>query len=152
MLECQGVEDAPMRPDRLPSPVDPHAKTVLLAEADDAVRGELARELRADGYQVVELADGVTLSDYLELAQLSQGSICPPDLILSDVELSGCSGLKLCQMLSHLHGRAPFILLASRTDAECWDNAEEAGAAHVLDKPVDLNQLHDAIDCYLEDA
>jgi DNA-binding response OmpR family regulator len=123
-----------------------------VGEEDDLERETLATELRADGYRVIAVEDGMELFDYLELATLSKGRIPAPDLIVSDVELAGYDGVQICRMLSRAEDSVPFILLAPRDDPNTWENAEEAGAAHVLDKPVDVEDLHDVIACYLGDT
>lgn len=137
-----------MRPPDTESPLPSHPKTVLIAEEDPEIRELLANELRGDGYQVIALQGGLELCDYLERAEFSHGNLPNPDLILSDAQLSGYGALDICRMVS---ATRPFILLAPRDDAQSWEGAEEAGACHVLDKPLNLRELHAAIACYLEE-
>ena len=134
-----------MRSDLTPPTEAP--KTVLVAEEDEEEREAVARELRSDGYHVVTLEDGLELCDYLELSLGSHSKVPPPDLIVSDVDLAGYDGLRICRMLSRAEDTVPFILIAPRDDPASWEDAEDAGAAYVLDKPVDLHDLHDVIDC-----
>jgi DNA-binding response OmpR family regulator len=121
------------------------AKTVLVVEDDDALREELAENLRADGYRVIALEDGFELCDYLELTLDPHARVPPPDLIVSDVELPGLGGLQICRTLSRAEGSMPFILLAPDDDPEHREEAEQSGAAHVLAKPVNLVELYAAI-------
>jgi CheY-like chemotaxis protein len=137
-----------MRPDIYEASGESHPRTVLIAEEDAEMREILVRELRADGYQVIALEDGLEVCDYLERAQFSNGNLPQPDLILSDARLSGYGGLEICRMVS---AEKPFILLAPHDDPDSWGGAEEAGACHVLDVPLDISELHNAIACYLED-
>jgi CheY-like chemotaxis protein len=123
-------------------------QTILLAENDDEVRERLAGELRHDGYQVISVKDGLALADYLERTTLSQSNVLKPDLVIADTELPGYGGLELCRAMS-TSGALPFILVAEASPG-CWEEAERAGAAHVLSKPVDLDELLDAVACYLD--
>jgi DNA-binding response OmpR family regulator len=121
------------------------AKNVVLVEEDDALREELAQQLRADGHRVITLEDGYELCDYLELVLYSKGKVPFPALIISDVELAGFGGLHICNMLSRAEDAVPIILLAH--------NEEEGagvGAVRVLNKSGELGQLHEAILGYLE--
>jgi CheY-like chemotaxis protein len=133
-----------------PVSIEPHPATVLLAEEDEEIRDELASELRNDGYEVVAVEGGLELCDYLELARFSNGSVPLPDVIVSDTELSGFGGLEICEMLAGAGAKVPFILLAGNDDPDSWEDAERAGASHVLDKPVDLLELRDAVACFVE--
>jgi CheY-like chemotaxis protein len=125
-----------------------NSKTVLLAEEDEQMREELADELREDGYQVITVEDGFELCDYLDLAHHSEGKLPNPDVIISDVELSGWGGMEICRRMAG-EENLPFILLAP-DDPDTWEDAERAGAAHVLDKPVNHDDLLDAVACYAE--
>ena len=125
-------------------------KTVLIVEEDDAQREALANELLADGYRVVALEDGLELFEYLELV-LTGARVPRPAMIVSDVSLAGYDGVTLCRIFSHAEAGVPFILLAPSDDPDSWEDAEAAGASHVLDKPVDLRSFHKVVACYLGD-
>jgi len=115
---------------------------VLLAEEDLVMREQLARALRNHGYQVITVRDGLGLCDYLELARLSHGRVPSPDVIVSDAELSGYGGARICEQLSHEHPHLPFILMGE------GESTENSGAAWVLPKPVDLSALLEAVAAY----
>lgn len=112
---------------------------VLLAEEDLVLREQLARALRNHGYQVIAVRDGLGLCDYLELARFSKGRAPNPNVIVSDADLSGYGGARICEQLSHEQARIPFILIGS---GELPDNS---GAASMLQTPVNPNALIDAV-------
>jgi CheY-like chemotaxis protein len=120
-----------------------HLPTVLIAEPDDGLRGGLAGVLSHDGYRVVTVQDGLELFDYLSLAARSAGRLALPRLVVSDVELAGCSGLDACRRLRRLPARLPVVLLAS--DRMAARAALLAGACDVVKKPVDLNELRGVV-------
>ncbi len=125
----------------------PAPQIVLLAEADDELRKLLADWLRDDGYRVVEVTDGLELLDYLE-GSLSAGFLIRPDVIVSDVDLPGWGGLEACERLHVLSDGTPFILLSPSDDLDIHCEAEKAGAM-VVDKPLDLEELREAISAVL---
>jgi len=119
------------------------AEVVLLAEQDDELREEAAEALRRDGFQVIEVEDGLELQDYLD-ALSESGFMSQPDVIISDAALPGYSGL---EVLVHLRERdrvTPFILLASE-ESPVTEEAQIRGADLVLPKPVDIDQLRTAV-------
>lgn len=112
---------------------------VLLAEEDLVMREQLARALRNHGYQVIAVRDGLGLCDYLELARFSKGRAPNPDVIVSDSDLSGYGGARICEQLSHEQASIPFILLGN------GENPENSGAALMLQKPVSVDALISAV-------
>jgi DNA-binding response OmpR family regulator len=120
------------------------SKTVLIVEEEDALREELAFQLRADGHRVVTLEDGFELCDYLELAL--HRKVPPPKMIISDVDLAGLSGGHICNMLSKAEDAVPFILLARHVE-----DGAGVGAICVLNKEAPLVELYAVIAGCLED-
>ena len=112
---------------------------VLLAEEDLVMQEQLARTLRDHGYQVIAVRDGLGLCDYLELARFSKGRAPNPDVIVSDSDLSGYNGSRICEQLSHEQASIPFILLGT------GDLRDNSGAALLLQKPVNLDSLLEAV-------
>ena len=112
---------------------------VLLAEEDLVMQEQLARALRNHGYQVIAVRDGLGLCDYLELARFSHGRAPNPDVIVSDADLSGYGGARICEQLSHEQASIPFILLGT------GELPENSGALLMLQKPVNIQLLIDAV-------
>ena len=125
-------EEAPRRP--------------RIAVADDSaeMRALIAATLRADGYEVVESGDGHQLTRLLEPIDPEQHATSV-DLIVSDLRMPELSGL---DVLGALHDRAlhtPFILITAFGDEDTHREAEQLGAAAVLDKPFDLDRLRSLV-------
>ena len=128
---------------RHPDPKAQSLPTVLVAEADDGLRGVLAGCLANEGWHVVAVEDGLELFDYLQLASSSGGRIPLPQLVVSDVELAGCSGLAACRRLRAGRQRVPVVLIAGDRWAE--REALRAGAADVLHKPIDVAEVRSIV-------
>ncbi|MBJ6763698.1 response regulator [Corallococcus sp. H22C18031201] len=126
-------------------PAAPRALRILLAEDDDAMRALLVRALSRAGHTVVEVEDGFELSDYVEMMAGQGGSLEPPDVIVSDVRMPGCSGLEVLARLRRRGLTCPVLLLSAFADAETHAEAQRLGAHALLDKPVDLDVLRAAV-------
>jgi DNA-binding response OmpR family regulator len=113
---------------------------VVLAEDDAEMRSLVADALRADGYDVVELADGGRL--LVDMAERLKGGGAGDslDLLVSDIRMPICSGLQILAALRDAHWRTPVILMTAFGD-EATRRQAESLAAVLLDKPFDLDDL-----------
>ncbi|MBI5290513.1 MAG: response regulator [Chloroflexi bacterium] len=111
---------------------------ILLVDDAREVRDFLADVvLRPAGYSVVTANDGETA---LRLAQERL-----PDLILSDMQMPGLTGLALHAALAAAGKRPPFILMSAESSKELSARALKAGVTAFLAKPVDADDVLAAI-------
>ncbi len=111
---------------------------ILLVDDAREVRDFLADVvLRPAGYSVVTANDGETA---LRLAQERL-----PDLILSDMQMPGLTGLGLHAALAAAGKRLPFILMSAESSKELSARALKAGVTAFLAKPVDADDVLAAI-------
>ncbi len=107
---------------------------ILIADEDNEM-GEFLSNNLIDLYQVIVVQDG---KQAWSIAQKY-----PPNLIISDIVLSGMSGTKLCSLikkepsLSHI----PFIMLSGQVDKEDIIEGYEHGADHYISKPFSIDLL-----------
>ncbi|RKG97623.1 response regulator [Corallococcus sp. CA053C] len=123
----------------------PRPVRILVAEDDDAMRALLVRTLSRAGYVVVEVEDGYELGDYLAMMRGQGGTLAPLDLIVSDVRMPGRTGLEALERLRDQGVSCPVLLLSAFADAETHAEALRLGARQLLDKPVDLDVLKEAV-------
>jgi CheY-like chemotaxis protein len=111
---------------------------LLLAEEDDELRRSIAGQLRNRGYEVDEAFSG-----YEAIALIARQSTAY-DLIITDLELYGMSGLELIDELRASSRRedseVPVIVLGDEPSGEAAREAERLHAV-MLEKPFDLEQL-----------
>ncbi|NNL72775.1 MAG: phosphate regulon transcriptional regulator PhoB [Silicimonas sp.] len=109
--------------------------SVLVVEDEPAQREVLVYNLRAEGYEVVQAADG---DDGLVLVEEMS-----PDLIILDWMLPGVSGIEVCRRLkANTKSRAiPIILLTARGDEADRVRGLETGADDYVVKPYSINEL-----------
>lgn len=117
-----------------------HEARVLLAEDDPDMRALLARALRRIGYSVVEVQDGLALLQRVRSGLDDEHDVAP-DLIISDIRMPGCSGLEVLAGLRACDWAMPVILITAFGDEAAHAEARRLGAALLLDKPFDLDDL-----------
>ena len=114
------------------------APLVFLAEDDAAMRSMLRMLLTRSGFTVVACADGAALINEIELA----GTGAPrPNVIISDVQMPGASGLDVVDAGTRMLPGVPIILITAFGDDRTHRRARELGATAVLNKPFLLNDL-----------
>lgn len=115
----------------------PPPPRVLVAEDDDEIRALIATVLRHDDYTVVEAGDG---DEFLSIVS-SPISRNPPDLIVSDVRLPGCSGLDAIESLREHDRITPILLVTAYLDGDVHDRARGLRVHRIFQKPFDLCDL-----------
>jgi two-component system alkaline phosphatase synthesis response regulator PhoP len=106
---------------------------ILVVEDDEALRTGLARDLAAEGYEVLTEARGDSVLRVV-LEQL-------PDLILLDVMLPGLDGFEVCRELRRHGIEVPIIMLTAKgAEADRVDGLE-IGADDYVTKPFGLREL-----------
>jgi len=105
-------------------------RTILIADDEPHVRRVVAGKLRAAGFEVVTVADGLEALDHVTATR--------PDLVITDHLMPGLTGAELCIRIRELPGcRAlPIILLTAHGHA-----VTAAAATLVLAKPFSPRQL-----------
>jgi two-component system KDP operon response regulator KdpE len=107
--------------------------TTLLVEDDDPTRAEVARNLRAHGYLVVEAASAG--------AALRAWEARRPDLVLLDLGLPDRDGLAVVPKMRK-ESTVPIIILSARGEEAAKVAALDAGADDYVTKPFSTAELH----------
>jgi CheY-like chemotaxis protein len=118
---------------------------IVVAEDDPALRLALVIALKADGYEVLEAADGPALVDLIgdQLAALP-GTV-PLDLIITDVHMPGLTGIQALATMGQLAGSTPCIVITAHLTPELEARARLLGAEAVFRKPFDVDDLRTAV-------
>ncbi len=117
------------------------AARVLLAEDDGELRALIAHALRGDGFDVVEVEDGKALVDSLADAIAADGALDGYDLVVSDVRMPGFTAIDVLAAMRPFLSRTPVVLITAFGDPRTHQRALLLGAAAVIDKPFDLDEL-----------
>jgi two-component system, cell cycle sensor histidine kinase and response regulator CckA len=83
--------------------------TILVVDDEVSLRQMLVRQLRSEGYNVVEAGYG------LEALAVARSSAEPIDLVLSDIVMPGMIGTELAQRLLAEHPGIRVVLMSAHT-------------------------------------
>jgi len=110
-------------------------KKILIIEDDEKIAFALCVRLKAHGYATWIARDGIS--------GLGLALRINPDLILLDISLPAGNGFGLIQQFNQLDEtrETPIILATASKDTSLREKALELGAAGLLRKPYDADQL-----------
>ncbi|MEO8876234.1 MAG: response regulator [Polyangiaceae bacterium] len=109
-----------------------HQATILVIEDEDAMRKFVRLALTAQGYRVLEAADGQT--------GLKQAVSYTPDLVILDLGLPDLDGLEVARQL-RTWCVAPIIIISARGQESQKVEALDQGADDYLTKPFGTDEL-----------
>ena len=112
-------------------------ETVFVIEDDDSMRRALARLIRSVGLQV---ETSTSAQEFLSHPP-PEGPCC----LVLDIRLPGLSGLQLQESLNQYGMGIPIIFITGHGDVPMSVQAMKAGAMDFLQKPVNDQQLLDAV-------
>ncbi len=112
---------------------------IWVADDDASIRFVLGEALRETGATVRDFTDAESLLVALD-------GTTQPDVVVSDVRMSGASGLKLLEHLKTRGVAAPVIVMSAFTDVASTAAAYRNGAFDYLPKPFDLDQMVAAVE------
>lgn len=120
-----------------------HQKKILIVEDHPDCRELLAIVLGRSGYIVSKAGTG--------LEAIEQAHANRPDLIVMDFGLPGMTGDQIIMRLraDPCTEKIPVILTTGYMDAKVAERAKAAGAAKVIIKPFELDELMETIERYL---
>jgi len=126
------------------APVESAAAHILIAEDNRDMRQFLVESFEEEGYRVTEAETGEELRRRLTASGRAGGGSAP-DLVVSDIRLPGLSGLELLAALRESDWSLPVILITAFGDEAVHQEGKRLGAALVLDKPFDVEELVEAV-------
>jgi len=116
------------------------ATTILIIDDETSSLDEVANALRPSDYN-------------LQMASSREAAIecvrrAAPDLIISDIDLGGTSGLELAQELRYCEGtnEVPVIFLSGAQIPDVVRRSRSAGGVYFLRKPFDPEVLVELVD------
>ncbi|SEK45905.1 response regulator transcription factor [Halomonas daqiaonensis] len=109
--------------------------TLLLVEDDALLAETLVDTLRLEGHEVCHLADGDVARARLSVPEHAA------TLVLLDLNLPGCNGLKILEALRRHDSDTPVLILTARGAVEDRVKGLDLGADDYLAKPFALDEL-----------
>jgi YesN/AraC family two-component response regulator len=100
--------------------LDHHGARLVIVDDEEPIRRMLARLLEHDGYECEVASDGEQARSLI-----SQGDF---DLVLTDMDMPGISGLDLIMEVSHDHPETATVMITGLDDTTLAHTALEMGA------------------------
>lgn len=125
---------------------DMFGKRVLVAEDDREVREALCDLLRVHGYEVVDLSDGEDVYEYVHDSVEMDVPKPRAHALLTDLRMPNMSGAEVLSYFRTLGWCLPTVVVTAFGDEETRRELLALGAAAVLEKPVDPDDLLGVLD------
>jgi len=122
---------------------------LLVAEDDKAMREMLVALLRADGYEVMAVSNGLELLHALEVSLDPESGKGVFDLVVSDVRMPGTSGPGAFLGIRYGRRAPPVLFMTAFGDDDLGEEAIHIDVLAVLDKPFDFDELRAFVRSYL---
>jgi CheY-like chemotaxis protein len=119
----------------------PNCYSILVVDDLPENRRMLSQVLRAVGYQPLEAEDGPKAIELLQ-------SGMRPDLVITDVEMPGMSGVETVTEIRAMSSGAatvPIIAASGNPEVSLRQDMLEAGADAFLRKPMDISELLETV-------
>lgn len=110
---------------------------ILVVDDDNGNRKLYTETLQKAGFKTAEAIDGEDAMQEIKHLQ--------PAMVVSDVRMPGIDGLELLQHVREQHGELPFLLVTAHADVRGAVHALKLGAVDYLEKPIDLDELVEAV-------
>lgn len=113
-------------------------KKILLVDDSSLARRLVRKILEEYEYEIDEASSG---PEALEACALNQY-----DVVILDMLMAGMYGLEVLQKLKELNPSLPVIVATADIQRSTRDQVKEAGAAAMINKPVDKEELAEMLD------
>ena len=113
-------------------------KKILLVDDSGLARRLVRKILEEFEYEIEEVASG---PQALEACALNQY-----DVVILDMLMAGMYGLEVLQKLKELNPSLPVIIATADIQRTTRDQVKEAGAAAMINKPVNKEELVETLD------
>ena len=101
--------------------------TVMIAEDDPAISGNLEKALIRKGLNVFTTTNGIEAVNLIKEKK--------PEVLLLDINLPGISGMKVLEETKKLDGNLKVIVITGTFDSETEKQAKDCGVYAFLKKP-----------------
>ena len=115
-----------------------------MVDDEVSLRQLIVRQLRSDGYKVLEAGYG------MEALDVAATSPDPIDLVLSDIRMPGMPGTELAQRLMAEHPGMRVVLMSAHPVEELTFDTDCRGVITVLTKPFGSQSLLALVKLVLE--
>ena len=106
---------------------------ILIADDEKNLRWVLAKNLKEDGFSVVEADDGEKAFSYFVDEE--------PDMVILDYRMPKIDGMEVLRRINKINEKTPVIMITAHGNTEAAVEAMKLGAVDYLTKPFDMEEL-----------
>jgi len=117
---------------------EPGVKRILIVDDEETIRLALGKFLRSRGYEVLTADCGPAALEALDRQRFI--------LMLCDVRMPGMSGVEVVTQAAKIDGDMAIMMLTAVNDAPTATDALSHGAMDYLMKPIELEDLNQAVE------
>ena len=110
---------------------------IMIIEDDEEMRSLLKDFFEEEGFETDSVSNGIDA-----LRMLSKDHV---DLIISDVQMPGLTGLDILPRIRRLKPETPIIVMTAYGSNDVRNKSLERGATTYFEKPIRLSQLRTLI-------
>ena len=115
---------------------------ILVVDDDVLIRQQIGRLYTHNGYTVLSAETAEQALNYLETEDI--------DLVVSDIQLPGLSGVELTERMQRLHPDIPVIVITGHADIDTAVEVLKLGATDYIVKPFGADAIQEATQRVLE--
>lgn len=108
-------------------------KTILIADDEKNMRWILEKNIKSEGFNVIEAADGREAFNLFVDKE--------PDLAILDYRMPGVDGLEVLRRIKTINSKIPVIIITAHGSTDAAVEAMKLGAADYLSKPFEIDEL-----------
>ena len=113
-------------------------KHILVAEDEHHMRHTLSLILKKAGYSATNTADGY---EALKILLDTEDGASPVDLLLTDIEMPGLTGIELVEELRRFNIALPILFITGIRDWDAVKRLKAEGFVESIAKPFDADDL-----------
>ncbi len=113
-------------------------KTILVVDDESYMLDTIQFILQSSGYRTVTARGGEEALERLAGLRAEGRRV---DLILTDIQMPGPTGLELIELIREAGEQAPVMVMTGYNDQETARRLRERGIEHFLDKPFEEEEL-----------
>ncbi len=108
-------------------------KSILIADDEKNMRWILEKNLKLDGFKVIEAADGEeAFSLFLDME---------PDIVVLDYRMPKIDGLEVLKRIKTINDKIPVVIITAHGSTDAAVEAMKLGAADYISKPFEIEEL-----------
>jgi len=123
-------------------------KRILIADDEIELINSMAFTLKRKGFEISKATNG--LSAFEQISETCKNNN-PFDLIITDIQMPGLSGIELIKKIREAKITTPILVITGFESSKLKKNILQIGCSNYLEKPFNLNDFTERISILIGD-